>query len=144
LAELEAVGGRLGERVVAEIEEQLTALDLPPGIQWRSDQGRTEWVLNESVYRDLLDRRWRVDLTGHGAGASQLLAVGVRKPGSDAPQFRVATMSDLVLPVELREVYPRFGAMFTIKLRTWVDALVRDLLARFDASAREHLRSTER
>ena len=144
LAELEAIGGRLGERVVAEIEEHLTALDLPPGTQWRSEQGRTGWVLDESVYRDLLDRRWRVDLTGHGADASQLLAVGVRKPGSDAPQFRVATVSDLVLPVELREVYPRFGAMFTIKLRTWMDALVRDLLARFDASAREHLRSTER
>ena len=144
LAELDAVGGRLGERVVAEIEEQLTALDLPPGIQWRSEWGPTGWVLDESVYRDLLARRWRVDLTGHGARASQLLAVGVRKPGSDAPQFRVATVSDLVLPVELREVYPRFGAMFTIKLRTWVDALVRDLLARFDGSARENLRSAER
>jgi hypothetical protein len=122
------------------VREELATLALPPGVHWDM------WTpdrLSLPVAYHRSGSALAFIVRGHGVSAEQHIEVGVKKAGAKGAAFLMVTGEGSFLPIELREVYPVFSTVFTIKLRTWADGVVRDLLARFDREARRTLRAPE-
>jgi hypothetical protein len=78
-----------------------------------------------------------IEVRGPGQiGAEAGLAVAVLTIGPDEPPFRAVTSTGMMLALQLRDVHPVLSTVFTVKLRTWVDAVISDLLARFEQVTR--------
>jgi Fic family protein len=141
LDELEAVANRVRDAAVSVIAEDLAALELPPGIEHVSEESDTG-LQPPPGYRKV-SPWWRFSIRSRGTSVDQYVAVMVKKAGGSGATFVLTAGGGMVLPIELREVYPVLGTVFTIKLRTWADGAVRDLLARFDTESRQALRPLE-
>jgi len=140
LDEIDTIAARVHEAAVSTIDEELLALELPPGIRHSVSTSRVPVTVGDYLARGDMTR-----FTLHGAGVTvgRTVVVAVRKAAAQGSLLEVASMDGVSLPVELREVYPVFSTIFTIKLRTWAEGLVRDLLARFDQESRKALRAPE-
>jgi Fic family protein len=142
LDELEAIAERIRDSVVDAFEGELASLDLPRGVRTFTTGAFGPVPLPDS-HREVGHRESVFGLAGSGVLVGQPVSIGVKKRGADGPTFLVAAGDGRQLPIELREVYPMFSTVFTIKLRTWVDGVVRDLLGRFDQESRKTLRAPE-
>jgi hypothetical protein len=141
LDELDTIANRIRDAAVNSVDEGLAALDLPSGIGHSSDE-RDSGLQPSRGYRKV-SPWWRLGMHGRGVLVEQYVGVLVKLAGTDDTEFVIMTSDGRLLPIELREVYPVFSTVFTIKLRTWADAVVRDLLARFDQESRKTLRAPE-
>jgi Fic family protein len=140
LDELDAIAARIREAAVRAIDEELSALGLPPGI---GHSVSADWPLGgDAAYRPAGDRI-RLTLHGQGVSVDHAITVAVRKAGAQGALLRMVAEDGMSLPIELHEVYPVISTIFTIKLRTWADGIVRDMLARFDRESRRVLRAPE-
>jgi Fic family protein len=148
LDELDTIAERIRKAALSATKEELAALELPSGIR----QTNKVWfgaLPLPQTYRDPRlagpDTPHEVfSLNGHGVSVSEDIGVAVKKAGTTGAMFLLVTVNaGRQLPIELREVFPIFSSIFTIKLRTWADAVVRDLLARFDQESRNTLRAPD-
>jgi Fic family protein len=140
LDEVDAVAARVREAALGAIDEELSALELPAGIHHSEWSSRLR--VPDADYR-LAGNGFGLGLHGGGVSVDHAAMVMVRKPGAQGPLLKVASGGDVSVPIELREVYPVFSTVFTIKLHTWAEGVVRDLLAQFDKEVREALRAPE-
>jgi Fic family protein len=139
LEELDTIATRVQEAAAAETVRQLGDLDLPPGVTvGTQDLGSGPPPPGVTGYRPVdFNRQLRIELRGGGLLVSTALAVMARRSDGVGPAFLAVGERSEPLPVELRDVYPTISSVFDIKLRTWIDGVVRRLLADFEARARE-------
>jgi Fic family protein len=134
LDELDAIANRIQGAATAELQEQFSRLDLPPGISFTTYRGVSAAPDPDSLYRTYGVTQDHI--LGHrDLGLTVLLehGVAVRKSDAEGPTFLLVTDDGRKLPIELRDVYPTMSTVFSIKLRTWVEGLVRRMLADLDA-----------
>jgi Fic family protein len=138
--ELTAIARRIKDAAAAEILGLLQSLELPPGLTWgHAVVGGA--LGSDDRYRDATETK----IPSFDMGTADLdiwpvqdrLGVAVRRGDQkELPLFSLRTDSGMTLGADLREVYPVLSQVFKIKLKTWADAFVRQLVARLERETR--------
>jgi hypothetical protein len=148
--DLVALARRVLDLAVIEVQTQLTALDLPPTIRTEESRWLGPGGFKFGPVLRSLGAIYEVVPVGDGPaieliGGSDVqvgldLAAAVLVAGASAPSLRLLTLEGQSLGVQAREVHPVLTSVFTVKLKTWVDSLVGDLLARFEVATHAAIR----
>jgi Fic family protein len=119
---------RIEAAVVAEIEDQRESLSLPAGLEMTVDS----WDVDG--WDGLLQHMIQVRALGETVG--RVIHTSYSEASLTGPRFALEAPGSAALLLELRDVYPVFGRVFSIKLRTWVERLLSELLAELDDQTR--------
>jgi Fic family protein len=139
--ELDTISERIRDAATTCLEEELAAVVLPAGID-HSVTERDSGLQPARGHRKVTP--WsRLTIEARGVQVEQYFGVMVKLADTDGAAFAVMTGDGRLLPIELHEVYPVFTRIFMLKVRTWADGVVRDLLAQFDQESRRALRAPE-
>jgi hypothetical protein len=139
-----AVAQRVLLVAVDEIREQLSALDLPAAVRVRD----SPWFHTSEFRKTLARLSAEYDLIEHEGpgvrlqGTSDIearvgLAAAALRIGTNDPPLRLVTTTGQSLGIHARDIHPVLTSVFTAKLKTWVESLVIDLLARFERASRD-------
>lgn len=143
--ELDALAVRLLTAARRELDDHLSALDLPPGVEVGKMSGGLAFT-GDDAYRlaaGIDVSTGPALLAGPPAetAAREALAVEVRRANADGPMFQLVSVPHgRRLPVELRDVFPTMGTVLELKIRFWVQGLVELLVADLDQETRAALR----
>lgn len=140
--ELDAIASRILDAAATEALAQLRDGGLPAEVTAVSQPDRSGRPLPiDPLYRRSRHNSQLLLLHAYGLTAQAKLDVTVRRSDAAGPAFRLQAESGPDLAIDIRDVYPVFTAVFSIKLRTWLQAPVNRLVADLEARARAEYRS---
>ena len=148
--EVDAVASRIYDHVMAEVGTQVAALSLPPNVQSTSNQSGGNHAPLASGYRMTFGgtRQGRVSLQGTppaDVGLTRAYQVEISKQEAGGADFLVTTNASGLesLGVSLREAHPVLTQVLQLKVTTWVEELISDLVADFRVQVEDHLRQQQ-